>query len=217
MEINLLKKYPKTKRNLKKRTEEKSSDVIKIARKFGRDFFDGHRKYGYGGFNYDKKYWRKVTQDLIRHYRLNDNSSVLDVGCGKGFMLYDFKKNLKNLRVYGIDISSYAIKNGKKEIKKYLKVGNAKKLQFPDNSFDLVIAINTIHNLNKKDCAKALKEISRVSKKNSYIVLDAYKSESEKKKMLAWNLTGKTIMHRRKWISFLKKNKYQGDYYWFNP
>ena len=204
MEINLLKKYPKTKRNLKKRTEEKSSDVIKIARKFGRDFFDGHRKYGYGGFNYDKKYWRKVTQDLIRHYRLNDNSSVLDVGCGKGFMLYDFKKFKESQSLWNRYIF-ICYKNGKKEIKKYLKVGNAK-ITISDNSFDLVIAINTIHNLNKKDCAKALKEISRVSKKNSYIVLDAYKSESEKENA-SMESYRKTIMHRKKWISFFKKKQ----------
>ncbi len=217
MEINLLKKYPKTKRNLKKRKANKSKKITYIARKFGKEFFDGDRKYGYGGLKYDKKYWRKVTKDIIKFYKLRNNCSILDIGCAKGYMLYDFKQHLKKIKIKGIDISKYAIKNSKKEVKRFLSVGNAKKLKFKDNSFDLVIAINTIHNLNKKECGKAIREIDRVSKKHSYIVLDAYKNINEKKKMISWNLTGKTIMHRKKWITFLNKNNYTGDYYWFTP
>ena len=217
MEVNLLKKYPKIKRNLKKRKLVKSEKIIKIARKFNKDFFDGDRKYGYGGFKYNKKYWRNVTKEMIKYYSLNNKSTILDVGCAKGFMLYDFKKHLPKAKVAGIDISRYAVNNSKKEVKKFLKVGNAKDLKFKDSSFDLVIAINTIHNLNKRDCAKAIREIARVSKYCSYIVLDAYKNEVEKKKMLNWNLTGKTIMNRKDLIKFLKKNNYKGDYYWFTP
>jgi len=217
MELNLLKKYPKAKRNLKRRNELKTKKTIQIARMFGKDFFDGKRKYGYGGLKYNKRYWRSVTKDFIKYYKLNNQSSILDIGCAKGYMLFDFKKHLPKLKIKGIDISKYAIKNSKREIKKFLKVGNAKKLKFKDNSFDLVIAINTIHNLNKKECGKAIKEISRVSKKNSYIVLDAYNNDFQKKKMFAWNLTGKTIMHRKDWKLFLKKIGYKGDYFWFTP
>jgi|TARA_B110000261_G_C12971245_1_gene312579 ubiquinone/menaquinone biosynthesis C-methylase UbiE len=217
MELDLLKKYPKTKRNLIKRKELKSKKNIKIARTFGKNFFDGERKYGYGGLKYNQKYWKNVTKDFIKYYKLNNKSSILDIGCAKGYMLYDFKKALPKLKVTGIDISKYAIKNSKKEIKNFLKVGDAKKLKFKDNSFDLVIAINTIHNLNKKECGKAIQEIARVSKKNSYIVLDAYGSDAQKKKMLAWNLTGKTIMHKKDWKLFMKKNNYKGDYFWFTP
>lgn len=217
MEINLLKNYPRAKRNLKKRKINKSKKIINIARKFGKDFFDGDRKFGYGGLTYNKIYWRKVTKDMISYYGLKNNCSILDIGCAKGYMLYDFKRYLKKVKIRGIDISKYAIKNSKKEVKKYLSLGNAKKLRFKDNSFDLVIAINTIHNLNKKECGQAIREIQRVSRKNSFIVLDAYKNDNEKKKMLAWNLTGKTIMHKKKWINFFKKNNYSGDYYWFTP
>ena len=217
MEINLLKNYPRTKRNLIKRKINKSKKIISIARKFGKDFFDGDRKFGYGGLNYNKKYWRRVTKDMINYYGLKNNSSILDIGCAKGYMLYDFKMHLKKIKIRGIDISKYALKHSKKEVKKYLSFGNAKKLRFKNNSFDLVIAINTIHNLNRKECGQAIREIERVSKKNSFIVLDAYKNDIEKKKMLAWNLTGKTIMHKKKWIDFLKKNNYSGDYYWFTP
>ena len=217
MEIDLLKKYPVTKRNLDKRKTQKSSKSIEIARRFGRDFFDGDKQYGYGGHYYNEKFWSGVVDDFIERYKLTNQSNILDVGCAKGFMLYDFKKKLPNLKVTGIDISEYAVSNGKEELKKFLKVGNAKKLDFNDNSFDLVIAINTIHNLEEDDCATALREIQRVTKKNAYVVLDAYSNEIEREKMFSWNLTGKTIKHKDEWKFFFKKNNYLGDYYWFTP
>jgi ubiquinone/menaquinone biosynthesis C-methylase UbiE len=215
--INLLRNYPKSKRDLKKRLNNKSEKVRKIARKFGKDFFDGDRSFGYGGFSYNKKYWSNVIKDFKKFYKLSSTSKVLDVGCAKGFMLFDFRKKIKGITIRGVDISSYAINNSKQGVKKYLKVANAKKLPFRDNEFDLVISINTIHNLNKKDCAVALKEIERVSKKNSFITVDAYSNIKEKKRMFAWNLTAKTILSKKQWINFFKKNNYTGDYYWFVP
>jgi len=215
--INLLRNYPKSKRDLKKRLNNKSEKVRKIARKFGKDFFDGDRSFGYGGFSYNKKYWLNVIKDFKKFYKLSSTSKVLDVGCAKGFMLFDFRKKIKGITIRGVDISSYAINNSKQGVKKYLKVANAKKLPFRDNEFDLVISINTIHNLNKKDCAVALKEIERVSKKNSFITVDAYSNIKEKKRMFAWNLTAKTILSKKQWINFFKKNNYTGDYYWFVP
>ena len=217
MEINLLKKYPVTRRNLDKRKTQKNPKSIEIARRFEKDFFDGDKQHGYGGHYYNEKFWSGVVDDFIKHYKLTNQSSILDVGCAKGFMLYDFKKKLPNLKVTGIDISKYAISNGKEELKDFLKVGNAKKLDFNDNSFDLVIAINTIHNLEEDDCATALREIQRVTKKNAYVVLDAYSNEIEREKMFSWNLTGKTIKHKDEWKFFFKKNNYLGDYYWFTP
>jgi ubiquinone/menaquinone biosynthesis C-methylase UbiE len=215
MRLNLLKKYPKIARNIKKRKILKNKSIINIARKFDYNFFDGDRKYGYGGFKYNKKYWRAVVKDFIKYYKLTNKSSILDVGCAKGFMLYEFKKELPGATLKGIDISTYAIENAKKEVKKYLNVANAKKLPFDDKSFDLVICINTVHNLNKNNVAKAIKEIIRVSKKFSYIVVDAYKNPREKKRMMNWNLTGKTILHESNWVNLFKKNGYKGDYYWF--
>jgi ubiquinone/menaquinone biosynthesis C-methylase UbiE len=215
--INLLRNYPKSKRDLKKRLNNKSEKVRKIARKFGKEFFDGDRSFGYGGFSYNKKYWLNVIKDFKKFYKLSSTSKVLDVGCAKGFMLYDFRKKIKGITIRGVDISSYAINNSKQGVKKYLKVANAKKLPFRDNEFDLVISINTIHNLNKKDCGVALREIERVSKKNSFITVDAYSNIKEKKRMFAWNLTAKTILSKKQWINFFKKNNYTGDYYWFVP
>lgn len=217
MKINLLKNYPSTKRNLTKRNNLKSKKIQNIARKFGKDYFDGKREYGYGGYYYHKKFWTKVVKDFKKFYHLTNKSKILDIGCGKGFMIYDLKKLLPKAKIKGIDISKYAIKNSKKEVKHLLNLGNAKKLKFKDNTFDLIISINTLHNLNKKECSMALKEINRVSKKNAFITVDAYNNAKEKKRMYAWNLTAKTIMHEKEWIKFFKKNNYKYDYFWFKP
>ena len=128
-------------------------------------------------------------------------------------MLYDFLQYNNKFSIQ-VDISNYAISNSMPEVKANLEVGNAKELNFENNSFDLVISINTIHNLEKPECAKSLKEIERVSKKNKFIIVDAYRNEDEKKRMYAWNLTAKTIMHVNEWKVFFEENDYTGDYYW---
>jgi len=216
-EIDLLIKYPKAKRDLTKRLETKTEEVRLVARKFDKEFFDGERKFGYGGFSYNPMYWLEVVKDFCDYYHLNKGSKILDVGCAKGFMLYDFHKLNLNLDLYGIDISKYAIDNCVPEVKDKLQVANATKLPFEDNFFDLVISINTIHNLDKVECATALKEISRVSKKNAFLTVDAYRNNEEKQRMDAWNLTAKTIMSVDDWIKFFEKNQYKGDYFWFIP
>ena len=124
---------------------------------------------------------------------------------------------MPNSDVYGLDISDYAVQNSKEEVKDKITLGNATSLPWEDNYFDLVISINTIHNLELEGCAKSLKEICRVSKKNKFIIVDAYSNNDEKERMFAWNLTAKTIMHKNDWIKFFKDNNYDGDYYWFNP
>ena len=216
-EIDLLAKYPKAKRDLTQRLESKTEEVRSVARKFDKEFFDGERKFGYGGFSYDPKYWSEVVKDFSNYYNLNDESKILDVGCAKGFMLYDFYKLNPQLDLHGVDVSKYAIDNSISEIKNKLQVANATKLPYEDNFFDLVIAINTIHNLDKHECEIALKEISRVSKKNSFITVDAFNNEDEKKRMYAWNLTAKTIMSVKDWKKFFLDSKYNGDFFWFIP
>ena len=217
MEINLLKNYPKPKRNFEKRLLYKSPDTIKVARQFGKEFFDGDRKNGYGGFCYNPKFWGNVVIDFVNFYKLKPDSKILDVGCAKGFMVYDFIRQYPNMKVFGLDISNYAIENCHPEVKDYLQVGNAKKLNFEDNYFDLVISINTIHNLELDECISSIKEISRVSKKNSFITVDAYNSDEEKERMFKWNLTAQTIMSTSEWKKLFKKIGYQGDYFWFIP
>tara|TARA_Y100001958_G_C21097915_1_gene448867 strand:+ start:261 stop:932 length:672 start_codon:yes stop_codon:yes gene_type:complete len=216
-EIDLLSKYPKSKRDVSKRGASKTIEQQNLARKFGKDFFDGDRDNGYGGYHYNEKFWKNVIPDFIKYYNLKDGDRILDIGCGKGFMLFDFKKANPKFEIEGIDISNYAIDNCKPEIKKFLKVGDAKKLNYDDNSFDLVISITTIHNLDVNECKKSLQEIERVSKKHKFITVDAFSNDEEKELMYAWNLTAKTILHTEKWKELFLEIGYSGDYYWFKP
>ncbi len=216
-EINLMKNYPKTKRDPLSRAADKTEEDRIIARRFDKDFFDGDRKVGYGGFNYHPRFWQPVVPTFQKHHNLTSTSSILDVGSGKGFMMHDFSLLIPGITVKGIDISKYAIENTIEEMKQYVQVANAISLPFPDNSFDLVISINTVHNLEKEECGIALQEIERVSRDSSYVVVDAYRTNEEKKLMYAWNLTGRTIMHIDEWIKFFNEKGYTGDYYWFIP
>jgi SAM-dependent methyltransferase len=215
-EIDLLSKYPKQKRDVLKRGEAKTLEQQELARKFNKDFFDGDRNNGYGGYYYNERFWINVVPDFIKFYNLKDGDKILDIGCGKGFMLYDFKKANSNFEVQGIDISEYAIKNAKPEVKDYLKIGDAKTLEYPDKYFDLAISITTVHNLELEDCKQGLKEIDRVSK-NKFITVDAYSNEKEKELMYAWNLTAKTILHTEEWKKLFIESRYTGDFYWFKP
>ncbi len=217
MEIDLLVKYPKSKRDTSGRKQIMTDEVRAIARQYGKEFFDGDRLYGYGGFSYMSRFWQPVIPDLQKHFNLNSNSKVLDVGCAKGFMLYDMQQAMPDIDITGLDISEYAIENAKPEIKHHLQVGNAKSLPFADNSFDVVFSINTVHNLDREECAIALKEIMRVSKGKAFITVDAYRNDEEKQRMFEWALTAKTIMHVDEWKVFFKDVGYTGDYYWFIP
>ena len=216
-EIDILANYPKAKRNLSARLESKSEESRKIGRKFGFDYFDGDRNHGYGGFSYNPKFWQPVIPTIVENYKIGSSSTVLDVGCAKGFFLYDLKLAFPDINITGVDLSEYAIANSIPEIKPYLQVGNATKLPFENNYFDFVISINTIHNLNREDCAVALQEIERVTKGNSFITVDAYRNDEEKARMEAWNLTALTMMSVDEWKQFFLEVGYTGDYYWFIP
>ena len=216
-EIDILVNYPKAKRDLNARLESKSEKSRKIGRKFGFDYFDGDRNHGYGGFSYNPKFWQPVIPTIVENYKIGNASTVLDVGCAKGFFLYDLKLAFPGINVTGVDISEYAIANSIPEIKPYLQVGTATKLPFEDNYFDFVISINTIHNLNRQDCAVALQEIERVTKGSSFITVDAYRNNEEKARMEAWNLTALTMMSVEEWKQFFLEVGYTGDYYWFIP
>lgn len=216
-EIDLLVNYPKTKRDIKDRGATKIEADRAIARQFGKEFFDGDRKHGYGGFSYHPRFWQPVIPTFQKHFDLTSESSILDVGCAKGFMLYDMVQLVPSITVCGVDISEYAIENAKQEVKSYLQVADAKNIPFEDNSFDVVISITTIHNLERDDCAKTLQEIERVSRGKSFVTVDAYRNEEEKEAMYAWNLTAKTIMSVDEWKAFFNEVGYTGDYYWFMP
>lgn len=217
VEVNLIENYPLSKRNVEERGHEKTESDRAIARRFDEEFFDGDRKYGYGGFNYHPRFWEPVIPTFMNYYDLHKDAKILDVGCAKGFMLHDFKRLHPKLNVRGIDISEYAVNNSKEEIREYLDVGCASNLPYEDNSFDLVISTTSIHNLPMELCAKALQEVERVAKGKSFVTLDAYRNDEEKKRMEAWNLTAKTYMHVNEWKKFFDDIGYTGDYYWFIP
>ena len=211
-EINLLKNYPKTNRNLSEASEQRTDEVRKVARKFDKEFFDGDRKYGYGGYNYNPRFWTNVVKDFVKYYNLIDGSKILDVGCGKGFMVYDFLKYNNKFNVMGIDISEYAIENSMPDVKDYLKIGDAKRLEFEDNYFDLVISINTLHNLYSYDLMKSLKEIERVGKNNKYICVESYRNEEEKANLLYWQVTCEAFNTPKEWQWWFRESGYTGDY-----
>ena len=216
-EIDLLVNYPKTKRDVKERGADKTEEDRAIARKFGREFFDGDRKHGYGGFSYMPRFWQPVIPTFKEHFGLSARSSLLDVGCAKGFMLHDLVESIPGITVQGVDVSAYAIENAIEDMKKCVQVGDARKLGFDDNAFDVVISINTVHNLVREECGQALQEIERVSRGKSFITVDAYRNDEEKEAMMNWNLTARTIMHVDAWIAFFKDVGYTGDYFWFVP
>jgi len=216
-EIDLLVNYPRTKRNVDERGATKTEEDRAIARQFGKDFFDGDRRHGYGGFNYMPRFWQPCVPTFQDFYQMKAGDSLLDIGCSKGFMIYDFSKLIPGLKVKGIDVSEYAIENAMPEMKANVEVADARKLPFQDKSFDVVISINTIHNLDRADCGQALKEIQRVAKRGAFITVDAYRTEEEKRRMYNWNLTAKTIMSIEEWEAFFKEVGYTGDYYWFIP
>ena len=217
IEIDLLANYPKAQRNLEQRLASKTEADRAIARQFGRDFFDGDRRHGYGGFTYHPRFWQPVIPTFRDHWQLGANSSVLDVGCGKAFMLHDLAALIPGISVNGIDISTYAIENAIDDMRPYIQVADAAALPFADKSFDVVISINTIHNLERAACGKALQEIERVSRGRAFVTVDAYRNDDEKERMLAWNLTAKTIMSVDEWVDFFAEVGYTGDYYWFIP
>ena len=217
MEIDLLRNYPRTKRDTKARVDAKTEEVRRIARQFGEAFFDGDRQYGYGGFHYNARFWQPVIPDFQSHFNLSAGSKVLDVGCAKGFMLHDMQALIPGIDVNGVDVSDYAIANGYPTVKDKIQQANAMALPFADSTFDAVISVNTVHNLERDECAIALQEIMRVSKGKAFITVDAYRDDEEKQRMYEWNRTAKTIMHVDEWKAFFDEVGYTGDYYWFMP
>lgn len=206
--------HKKTKRNyLERVVRGDKAHCAEVAKQFGKDYWDGDRKYGYGGFRYDGR-WEPVARNLIRHYGLKNGDRVLDVGCGKGFLLFEMKKLLDGLNVSGIDISPYAIENAKEEIRPFLAAGKAQELPYEDHSFDLVISITTLHNLHIDDLEKAICGIERVKKPGgkSYIVVESYRNEQEKDNLLNWQLTCECFYTPEEWEWLFDRFGYTGDH-----
>ena len=212
-QINLLSSIPKSKRSISERKEAKTQEHINISRMYGKEYFDGPREYGYGGYKYDGR-WINVAKDIIKHFNLSKGQKVLDVGCANGFLV----KDLFDLGIdaTGVDISNYAIENSLPEIKNRLFLKSADNLEFSDDKFDAVISINTIHNLDRDDCKKSILEMMRVvkNKKNIFIQVDSYENDRQKKIFESWVLTAKFYGYPNEWLELFKECNYNGDYFW---
>ena len=192
-------------------TEFPKAQAAELAKKFAFDYWDGDRKTGYGGYSYDGR-WRKVADALVEHYQIKPGCRILDVGCGKGFLLYDLMQAVPEVQITGIDISTYAIEHAQDEVRPYLKEAHARALPFANDSFDLVISINALHNLYSYDLYEALREIERVCSKNKYICVESYRNEIEKTNLLYWQLTCETFCTPEEWQWWFQHTGYTGDY-----
>jgi len=183
-----------------------------IAKKYDFDYWDGDRRINYGGYNYMPGRWTPVAELMIKTYDIKPGDRILDIGCGKGFQLYELTKLIPELDVFGVDLSDYAFDNAKDEIKDKIHVGCASNLPFDDKSFDFVFSINTLHNLKIDKLFSSLSEINRVSKKNKYICVESYRNELEKQNLLYWQVTCESFYSPEEWLWIFNNNNYDGDY-----
>lgn len=213
-EVNLLRRYPRSKRDVAKRNLNKTDEVVRISRQFGAEYFDGPREYGYGGYRYDGR-WLPIAEDIIAHWQLKPGMRVLDVGCAKGFLVKDFMKACPGLEAFGLDISSYAMMHCEPECVGRLHLGHATSLPFPDKSFDAVVSINTLHNLRRDECIRALQEMQRVTREGrTYVQVDSYRTPEERELFVEWALTPYTHEYPDGWRAIFDEAGFAGDYFW---
>ena len=214
IEIDLMKLYPKGKSRTGLRPNITEEDR-QVSKKFDFDYFDGDRRHGYGGFSYHPRFWTETVLLFRDYYHLNPDAAILDVGCAKGFMLADFRKLMPEAHIAGVDVSSYAIAHGHPDVVNCIQVANAKKLPYADCSFDLVISVNTIHNLRRHECIQALQEIQRVTRNHAFVMVDGWHNDEQKKTMYEWVLTAETMMHADEWRELFSAAGYTGDYFFW--
>ncbi len=187
------------------------AECAEVAIQYGKDYWDGERQYGYGGYKYDGR-WRPVAEAMAKHYGIKPGDKILDVGCGKGYLLYEFTQAVPGVEIAGLDISEYAIENAKEEVKPFLTAGNATSLPYEDGYFDYIISITTLHNLYNYELRKALQEIERVGKQNKHVIIESYRNEREKANLLYWQLTCRAFYTPEEWQWFMTESGYTGDY-----
>ncbi len=204
--------HNRTKRDYVQRVvDHDKAECATIAKQWGRDYWDGDRRYGYGGYWYDGR-WRPVAEKMARHYGLKAGDRILDIGCGKAFLLHEFTQVVPGIRITGLDISRYAIDHAKEEVRPFLQAGNATQLPFADDSFDFVFSILTLHNLYCHDLERALKEMQRVGKGDKKLfVTESYRNEREKANLLYWQLTCEGFYTPDEWQWWLDRCGYAGD------
>lgn len=185
---------------------------MKKAKEYEFDYWDGERRYGYGGYKYIDDRWKKVAQPLIDIYGLKPDAKILDVGCGKAFLLYELKQLLPDAEIVGFDISKYGLSNAKEEIRDKLFQHRAQDhYQWEDDYFDLVVSLGSLHNLRIFELETAIKEIERVGK-NKYIMVESYRNEQELFNFQCWALTAESSFDSEEWVWLYNHFGYTGDY-----
>jgi len=203
--------HKKTQRDYLGRMNDDKVTCMEVSKQYGKDYWDGSRRHGYGGYNYDGR-WEVVAKKLIELYHLPSNAKILDVGCGKAHLLYELKKILPQATVVGMDLSAYGIENAKEEVRPFLRTYRAQDpYPFGDKEFDLVISITTLHNLRVYDLKTALKEVERVGKKK-YLCVESYRNEKELFNLQCWALTCEAFFSTEEWIWLFQEFGYTGDY-----
>lgn len=210
-EVNLLRSLPQGKRNVQARETAKTDEHIRISREYGEMYFDGPREYGYGGYRYDGR-WQPVAQDIVDHFGLKPGSKVLDVGCAKGFLVKDLRA--LGIDAQGVDVSQYGLDHCEAEAKGHLQIASADNLPFKDGSFDAVLAINSIHNLDRAGCVKAVQEMERLAPGKGFIQVDSYFTPEQKEIFESWVLTAQFYDYPEGWLKVFAEAGYTGDWYW---
>lgn len=202
-----------TKRNYLQRVmDHDKAECAEVASQFGADYWDGDRRYGYGGYRYDGR-WRPIAERMIAHYGLTSADRVLDVGCGKGYLLYELQSLLPGLTVAGLDISRHGLVNAKEELAGKLVRGTATRLPFASHAFDFVVSLGTFHNLSVNEVHDAFVEVERVGRgARKYVMVESYRNEREKVNLLYWQLTCKSFHAPDGWEWLGERAGYSGDY-----
>ena len=201
-----------TQRDYLGRMLDEKVHCMMIAKKYGEEYWDGDRRYGYGGYRFLPGRWKPVAEELIKEYSLTEESRVLDIGCGKAFLLHELKLLLPSIQVCGIDISEHGLENATEEIRPHLLRQRVQDpLPFGDNAFDLVISINTFHNLRVFELQTSIQEMQRVGKRG-YLLVESYRNEQELFNLQCWALTAESFFDVSEWIWLYRHFGYSGDY-----
>ncbi len=182
-----------------------------VAWQLDKDYYDGKRENGYGGFKYDAR-WLDIIPEIAERYNLNSSSSVLEIGCKKGFFIYDMKKIFNGIDIKGIENHKYPIENSMEEVRNNIIFSDYQSLPFEDNKFDFILSFAAIYMLSLGEMIKGLKEIERVSKGNSYITVGAYDTQEDLELFKDWTLIGTTVLKKTEWLEVFEKAGYTGDY-----
>jgi SAM-dependent methyltransferase len=204
--------HTSTARSYLERMMDNKVEAMEKAREYAMDYWDGDRRYGYGGYKYMEGRWKPFAEKLIQRYKLSNNSSLLDLGCGKGYLLYEIQKILPGIELYGVDISKYALENIHPQLKMKGDLKSAADpLPFTENQFDLVISVNTLHNLKLQDFEKAIANMMKYGK-NQYLVVEGFRDSQEQFNLECWALTANLLLSREDWIWLFRRLNYNGDF-----